>query len=62
LGMTSISSGTADVLNGVSFWALVAALATAGGIISVAMVKGIVQDRAREREKETSKGAVEAGA
>jgi hypothetical protein len=60
LGMTSISDSTSSILEGISFWALVAALATAGGIIAVAMVKGIIRDRAQE--KETSKGAVEAGA
>ena len=50
LGMTSISDSTAAILNAVSFWALVAALATAGGIITIAMIKGIIRDRSKENE------------
>lgn len=37
------------VLNAVSFWALIAALLVAGVIISVAMAKGMLQDRAEKR-------------
>jgi len=38
-----------SVLNSVSFWALIGALAVAGIIISVAMVKGMLQDRAEKQ-------------
>jgi uncharacterized membrane protein YfcA len=42
LGLRSpLDSGTAVLLNGVSFWALVAALGTAGIIITAAMIKGM---------------------
>ncbi len=40
---------TTALLEGVSFWALVAALATAGIIISAAMAKGIMSHRAEEQ-------------
>lgn len=39
------------VLNSVSFWALMAALAVAGIIISVAMFKGIMLDRAEKQQQ-----------
>ncbi|MFT5698506.1 MAG: putative membrane protein YfcA [Desulforhopalus sp.] len=38
-----------SALNFVSFWALMAALAVAGVIISLAMVKGMLQDRAEKQ-------------
>ena len=44
-----LSTGNAALLESVSFWALVAALATAGIIISVAMAIGISKDRAEKR-------------
>ncbi len=37
------------LLDNVSFWALIAALAVAGIIISLAMIKGILQDKAEKR-------------
>jgi len=39
----------ASTLDSISFWALVAALAVAGGIIAVAMVVGMMKDRADKR-------------
>ena len=45
---TELAPQTATLLEGVSFWALVAALATAGIIISAAMAKGIISHRAEE--------------
>ena len=44
-----LTSGNAALLESVSFWALIAALATAGIIISVAMFIGISKDRAEKR-------------
>jgi uncharacterized protein len=44
----------ASVLDSVSFWALVAALAVAGGIITVAMVVGMMKDKAEKRMVETA--------
>ena len=44
-----LTSGSAALLEGISFWALIAALATAGVIISVAMFVGISKDRAEKR-------------
>jgi len=43
-----------SVLDSVSFWALVAALAVAGGIITVAMVVGMMKDKAEKRMVETA--------
>ena len=40
-----------SVLNAVSFWALIAALLVAGIIISVAMAKGMLLDRAQKRSQ-----------
>ena len=48
LGATTLSPKMAHVLNAISFWALVAALAVAGVIITGAMVKGIARARAEE--------------
>jgi hypothetical protein len=51
LGLTSpLDSGTAHLLNAVSFWALIAALATAGVIIAGAMIKGMIQSKLEERQ------------
>lgn len=44
-----LAADTATLLNQISFWALIAALGTAGGIITVAMIKGIAADRAEKR-------------
>ena len=44
-----LEPGTASVLNFISFWALVAALGTAGVIITTAMVRGMM--KARQEEK-----------
>ncbi len=50
LGLTTLSPKVTYVLNQISFWALVAALATAGIIITGAMIKGITRAKAEERE------------
>lgn len=50
LGLMSVDSNTASLLDRVSFWALAAALATAGLIITGAMVKGMIKSRAEERQ------------
>lgn len=47
-----LDHGMASFLDGLSFWTLVAALAIAGGIITVAMVVGMMKDRA-EKKMET---------
>ncbi|WP_458778427.1 sulfite exporter TauE/SafE family protein [Desulforhopalus sp. 52FAK] len=44
------------VLNSVSFWALIAALAVAGVIISVAMIQGMLQDRAEKQGQAIQEG------
>ncbi|MHB0915338.1 MAG: sulfite exporter TauE/SafE family protein [Thermoleophilia bacterium] len=56
LGIITVSPGTATILDSISFWALIAALATAGVIISMAMVKGIVQSRVEEKEAAAAAG------
>jgi uncharacterized membrane protein YfcA len=50
LGFISVSPGASSILNEISFWALVAALATAGVIITGAMVKGMIRAKAEEKE------------
>jgi uncharacterized membrane protein YfcA len=45
------------VLNSISFWSLMAALAVAGIIISVAMVKGMLQDRAEKQVQAVQEAA-----
>ena len=40
----------ANILNFISYWALIAALVTAGGIISVAMINGMIKDRKQNAE------------
>jgi len=50
LGMISLDKNVSNLLDDISFWSLIAALLTAGGIIAVAMVKGIVRARSEERE------------
>jgi hypothetical protein len=44
-----LDHGMASFLDGLSFWTLVAALAIAGGIITVAMVVGMLKDRAEKK-------------
>jgi len=50
----------ASLLNSVSFWALMAALGAAGIIITVAMIKGMLEARAEEQiqgfQEEVSRG------
>lgn len=46
----------AVALNSVSFWALMAALAVAGVIISIAMIKGMLQDRAEKQSPAIHEG------
>jgi len=43
--LSPLNPTTATILESVSFWALIAALATAGGIITVAMIKGMLSAR-----------------
>lgn len=51
LGAISLNESTIKVLDQVSFWALVAALATAAIIITGAMIKGMVKAKTKEREE-----------
>lgn len=44
------------VLNSVSFWSLIVALAVAGVIISVAMIQGMLQDRAEKQGQAIQEG------
>lgn len=55
--VSPINPSTAAILESVSFWALIAALVTAGGIITVAMIKGMVMAK-----QEESKPTILAGA
>jgi|Deesub1362A_J573_1020465.scaffolds.fasta_scaffold00077_67 hypothetical protein len=57
LGFTSLDPKTASVLNEISFWALVTALATAGVIITGAMIKGMRKAKAEEREAAAKEAA-----
>lgn len=50
--MDPMSPGALSVLNSISFWSLITALATAGTIIVVAMVKGMTADRRERRTNE----------
>jgi uncharacterized membrane protein YfcA len=56
-----LTADTAALLNQISFWALIAALGTAGGIITVAMIKGISEDRAEKRLSRVRPQAVRNG-
>ena len=47
--ITPLEPFTASVLDFISFWALVAALGTAGIIITTVMVRGMMQARREER-------------
>ncbi|MBU0675274.1 MAG: sulfite exporter TauE/SafE family protein [Proteobacteria bacterium] len=44
-----LDHGLAVTLNSVSFWALILALGVAGGIITVAMIVGMMKDKAEKR-------------
>ncbi len=46
-----LDPGTAALFNGISFWSLVAALGAAGIIITGAMIKGMSEAKAEEKEK-----------
>jgi uncharacterized membrane protein YfcA len=50
LGWTTLSPAVQTVLNSISFWALVAALGTAGIIISGAMIKGMARAKTEKKE------------
>ncbi len=55
LGLRSpLDPGVAHMLNTVSYWALVAALGTAGVIITAAMVKGMAEARAEEKSRKNA--------
>ncbi len=57
LGLTSpLDATTASVLNFVSFWALVAALGTAGVIITTVMTKGMIQAKREEKALAVEEG------
>jgi uncharacterized protein len=49
--ISQLKAQLASTLDMISFWSLMAALAVAGIIITVAMVKGMLQARAEERSK-----------
>ncbi|MHB1361736.1 MAG: sulfite exporter TauE/SafE family protein [Thermoleophilia bacterium] len=57
LGAIDINTGTADILNALSFWTLIAALAAAGFIIASAMIKGIARAKVEEKEAAIAEGA-----
>ncbi len=50
LGLVSVSPKTVHILDSISFWALVAALATAGLIIAGTMIREMARVRAEERD------------
>jgi len=50
LNVISLDKSVSSVLDAISFWSLIAALLTAGGIISAAMVKGIIRSRIKDKE------------
>jgi len=50
LGFMEVNANMGRVLNSISFWALVAALGTAGFIIAGAMIKGMMQAKAEESQ------------
>jgi hypothetical protein len=52
--VSSVSPAMAHFLEQVSFWALIAALVTAGGIITGAMISGISRANAEKRQAETA--------
>jgi hypothetical protein len=60
LGLMDVNAAMGSVLNSISFWALVAALGTAGFIITGAMIKGMMQAKAEEQQA-LKEGAVKHG-
>jgi uncharacterized membrane protein YfcA len=58
LGFMTVNGGTASILNSISFWSLIAALGTAGFIITGAMIKGMSQAKKEELQAATSHGKV----
>lgn len=50
LNIISLDKSLTNVLDSISFWALIAALLVAGGIITAAMIKGIARSRIEEKE------------
>ncbi|MHB1324594.1 MAG: sulfite exporter TauE/SafE family protein [Thermoleophilia bacterium] len=50
LNIISLDKNLANRLDSISFWALIAALLVAGGIITAAMIKGITRSRIEEKE------------
>jgi uncharacterized membrane protein YfcA len=53
LGMRApLESTAASILNSISFWALIVALGTAGGIITIAMIKGMVSAKKETKVQE----------
>ena len=57
LGLRSqLDPHMASLLEGVSFWSLIAALASAGLIITAAMIKGMLQAKAEERGSQLREG------
>jgi uncharacterized membrane protein YfcA len=51
--MSPLEPNTVAILNGISFWALVVALGTAGIIITAAMIKGMLKVKTEEKEAVT---------
>lgn len=51
--ISQLNEQLGSVLNSVSFWALMVALAVAGLIITVAMIKGMMEARAEEKRQST---------
>ena len=58
LGFMSVNGGTASILNSISFWSLIAALGTAGFIITGAMIKGMRQAKKEELQAAPSHAKV----
>ncbi len=52
--LSPLEPNTAAILNGISFWALVAALGTAGIIITAAMIKGMAKAKTPKKEAVTA--------
>ncbi len=50
LNIISLDKNLTSLLDSISFWALIAALLVAGGIITAAMIKGIARSRIEEKE------------
>jgi hypothetical protein len=48
--MNPLDPQVTAVLNSVSFWALITALASAGGLITFFMIKGMIEARREEKQ------------